>query len=56
VHRVPGVTAHDVESMLALLAPTNKLDDESAHQLIALGTRLDFDEAIYEQAYRRADH
>jgi hypothetical protein len=56
VHRVPGVTAHDIESVLTLLELTNKLDDEIAHELIALGAPLDFDEAIYEHAYRRADH
>jgi hypothetical protein len=56
VHRVPGVTAHDVESVLALLELTNKLDDEVADGLIAFDAPLDFDEAIYEHAYRRADH
>ncbi len=56
VHRVPGVTAHDVESVLDLLALTNKLDDEIASLLIELGAPLDFDEAIYEHAYRLADH
>jgi hypothetical protein len=56
VHRVPGVTAHDVESVLDLLALTNKLDDEIASLLIELGAPLDFDEAIYERAYRLADH
>jgi hypothetical protein len=56
VHRVPGVTAHDVESVLDLLALTNKLDDEIANLLIELGAPLDFDEAIYERAYRLADH
>jgi hypothetical protein len=56
VHRVPGVTAHDVESVLDLLALTNKLDDEVADVLITLGAALDFDEAIYEHAYRLADH
>jgi hypothetical protein len=56
VHRVPGVTAHDIESVLALLALTNRLDDEIAELLIELGAPLDFDEAIYEQAYRLADH
>src|SRR5689334_9634637 len=56
VHRVPGVTAHDVESVLNLLELTNKLDDEVAEVLIALGAPLDFDEAIYEHAYRLADH
>lgn len=56
VHRVPGVTAHDVESVLALLELTNKLDDAVAHGLIALGAPLDFDEATYERAYRQADN
>jgi hypothetical protein len=56
VHRVPGVTAHDVESVLALLELTNKLDEEIACGLLALGAPLDFDEAIYEYAYRQADH
>ena len=55
VHHVPGVTAHDVETVLDLLALTNTLDDEIADLLIALGAPLDFDEAIYEQAYRLAD-
>src|SRR6266508_6923749 len=55
VHRVPGVTANDVESVLDLLALTNQLDDEVADLLIALGASLDFDEAIYEHAYRLAD-
>jgi hypothetical protein len=55
VHRVPGVTAHDVEAVLDLLALTHQLDEEIADLLIALGTPLDFDEAIYEQAYRLAD-
>ncbi len=56
VHRVPGVTAHDVESVLRLLALTNKLDDELVQELIALGAPLDFDETVYEHAYRQADH
>jgi hypothetical protein len=55
VHRVPGVTAHDIETVLNLLELTNQLDDEVADLLIALGAPLDFDEAIYEQAYRLAD-
>ena len=55
VHRVPGVTAHDVESVLDLLELTTRLDDEITDLLIALGAPLDFDEPIYEQAYRLAD-
>ena len=56
VHRVPGVTAHDVESVLDLLELTNQLDDEVTTLLMQLGAPLDFDEAIYEHAYRLADH
>jgi hypothetical protein len=55
VHRVPGVTAHDVEAVLDLLALTNTLDDEVTELLIALGAPLDFDEALYEHAYRLAN-
>jgi hypothetical protein len=55
VHRVPGVTAHDVETVLDLLELTNQLDEEVADVLIALGAPLDFDEAIYEHAYHLAD-
>jgi hypothetical protein len=56
VHRVPGVTAHDVETVLDLLELTNQLDDEVTTLLMQLGAPLDFDEEIYEQAYRLADH
>jgi len=56
IHRIPGVTIHDVEPVLDLLALTNKLDDEIANLLIELGAPLDFDEAIYERAYRLADN
>jgi hypothetical protein len=56
IHRIPGLTIHDVEPVLDLLALTNKLDDEIANLLIELGAPLDFDEAIYERAYRLADN
>jgi hypothetical protein len=56
VHRTPGVTIHDVEPVLDLLELTNQLDDEIAELLIELGAPLDFDEAIYERAYRLADN
>jgi hypothetical protein len=56
VHRTPGVTIHDVEPVLELLELTNQLDDQIAHLLINLGAPLDFDEAIYERAYRLADN
>lgn len=55
VHGVPGVTAHDVESVLNLLELTAMLDEQIADLLIGLGAPLDFDEPIYEQAYRLAD-
>jgi len=55
VHGVPGVTAHDVESVLDLLALTATLDDQITDLLIELGAPLDFDEPIYERAYRLAD-
>jgi len=56
VHRTPGVTIHDLEPVLELLELTNKLDDEIANRLIELGAPLDFDEALYEHAYRLADN
>ena len=55
-HKVPGVTAHDIESVLDLLELTNKLDDQVAEALIALGAPLDFDEVIYEHAYHLANN
>jgi len=56
IHRTPGVTIHDVEPVLELLELTNKLDDEIAGLLIELSAPLDFDEGIYERAYRLADN
>jgi hypothetical protein len=56
IHRTPGVTIHDVEPVLELLELTNKLDDEIAGLLIEFSAPLDFDEGIYERAYRLADN
>jgi hypothetical protein len=42
--------------VLELLALTNQLDDDIATLLAQLGAPLDFDEPIYEHAYRLADH
>jgi hypothetical protein len=56
IHRMPGITIHDVEPVLELLELTNRLDDQIASLLIDLGAPLDFDEAIYERAYRLADN
>jgi hypothetical protein len=56
VHRTPGMTMHDVESVLQLLELTHKLDDDIAQRLIEIGAPLDFDEETYEHAYRVADN
>ena len=56
VHRTPGVTIHDVEPVLELLELTNQLDDQIAGLLIELDAPLDFEEPIYERAYRLADN
>jgi hypothetical protein len=56
VHRMPGITIHDVEPVLDLLELTNQLDDRITGLLIELGAPLDFDEAIYERAYHLADN
>jgi hypothetical protein len=55
VQRTPGVSIHDVEPVLELLELTNQLDDQIASLLIELGAPLDFDEPMYERAYRLAD-
>jgi hypothetical protein len=39
-----------------LLELTNKLDDEMVAVLVEMGAPLDFDEAVYERAYRLADN
>jgi hypothetical protein len=56
VHRVPGITHQDVEPVLALLELTNELDEEITTLLMAREAPLDFDEALYERAYRQADN
>ena len=56
VHLAPGLGVRDVEEVLQLLELTNRLDDDVAGWLIMLGAPLDFDEPIYERAYRAADH
>ncbi len=56
VHLAPGLALHDVEQVLQLLELTNKLDAAVAAWLRALDAPLDFDEAIYERAYRLADN
>jgi hypothetical protein len=56
VHLVPGLAVGDVQDVLLLLELTNKLDDSVAHWLVALEAPLDFDEEIYERAYRLSDN
>lgn len=56
VHWVPGMTHQDVEPVLVLLELTNKLDDEITTLLMEEGAPLDFDEAVYEGAYRLAEN
>jgi hypothetical protein len=52
VHLVPGLMAHDVQDVLELLNLTNHLDDAVVAQLLEYEAPLDFDETIYERAYR----
>ncbi len=56
VHMAPGLAVRDVEQVLKLLELTNTLDDAVVKRLIALDAPLDFDEALYERAYRLADN
>lgn len=56
VHLVPGIAVGDVQKVLELLDLTNRLDDEVVEQLVALNAPLDFDEPLYERAYRMADN
>jgi len=56
VHLAPGLAVGDVQQVLELLELTNRLDDAVVQWLIHLGASLDFDEALYERAYRLADN
>jgi hypothetical protein len=56
VHMAPGLAVRDVEQVLKLLELTNVLDDAVVKRLIALDAPLDFDETLYERAYRLADN
>ena len=56
VHLVPGLNVGDVQNVLELLDLTNKLDDAVVHTLIQMDAPPDFDEPLYELAYRRADN
>src|SRR5215211_5077257 len=56
VHLAPGLAVGDVQQVLELLELTNRLDDGVAHWLMRLGAPIDFDEDLYERAYRLADN
>lgn len=51
----PGVVIRDVEQVLDLLDITNQLDEQVVARLAETGAPADFDEALYEQAYREVD-
>jgi len=56
VHLAPGLAVRDVQDVLELLALTNRLDDAVALRLLELEAALDFDELLYERAYRLCDN
>jgi len=56
VHLVPGIAVGDVQKVLQLLDVTNRLDDALVDWLIDIDAPIDFDEQIYERAYRQADN
>jgi hypothetical protein len=53
---VPGLAIRDVEPALQLLELTEQLDISVVEQLMVLAAPIDFDEELYEQAYRLADN
>jgi hypothetical protein len=56
IHLIPGLAIRDVELVFELLALSNKLDESVAAQLVELDAPLDFDEPLYERAYRMVDN
>lgn len=52
----PGLAIRDVDQVLQLLDVTHRLDESLCEWLLAIEAPLDFDEAIYERAYRLADN
>jgi hypothetical protein len=56
VHLAPGLAVGDVQQVLELLELTNRLDDAVVQCLVNLDAPLDFDENLYERAYRLADN
>jgi hypothetical protein len=56
IHAIPGVRLRDIAQVFELLEISNRLDETVAAWLVALDAPLDFDEALYERAYRMADN
>jgi hypothetical protein len=56
LHLVPGVMAEDVEQVLELLDLTNHLDHDLALVLHGREVGLNFNEAVYEECYRRQNN
>jgi hypothetical protein len=56
IHLAPGLAVGDVQQVLELLELTNRLDDSVAHWLMQLDAPLEFDEELYERAYRLANN
>ena len=56
VHLVPGIAVGDVQKVLELLELSNRLDDGLVEVLLELDAPINFDEQIYERAYRLADN
>jgi hypothetical protein len=56
VHLAPGLAVGDVQQVLELLDLSNRLDECLAQWLMQLDAPLDFNEKLYERAYRLADN
>lgn len=53
---IPGLGMRDIAELFALLELSSELDDALAETLIQLGASLDFNEDLYEHAYRLVDN
>jgi len=56
IHMIPGLALRDIEQVFELLEVSRALDESVVAWLVALDAPLDFDEVIYERAYRLADN
>jgi hypothetical protein len=56
IHLIPGVGLHDIQQVFELLEISNQLDESVAAWLVALDAPIDFNEPLYEHAYRLADN